>query len=389
MLEVSLVLSYVLAFWLAVWGVIVASALWLLIGFVAVGIAHVLLPSSFIERNLNKPGFGSVLKASLFGIPLPLCSCSVIPVGVWLRNKGASRGATASFFISTPEIGVDSFLISYGLLGKFIAFLRLFTALVTAVIAGVLIDRFKLPRGDKKPATQGGSGEDRNACCSKSDTDDPPPAARLSFSTAVRRIFRFGFIDIVDDLAVLLSVGFLLAGVVSVLIPDQFFSSLMISKYLMILLMLGASMPFYVCATSSTPIAAALLIKGMNPGAVLVFLFAGPATNFATMLILSKTLGQRAFIIYVATVSIISVGIACGVELAIDYEMISASLLALPSGMTDGHGWHGTNSFLNQFAAVVLISLLSWRLIEISKKEKRSKKASSKDDSNDSTTKEE
>lgn len=321
----------------AIWEMLVASSLYLLFGFAIAGLIHVFLPAKFIEKHLKKPGFLSVFKSSAFGIPLPLCSCSVIPVGLSLRKNGASKGATASFFVSTPEVGVDSFLLSYALLGPFIAIARVLVSFLSAIGIGVAIE--SLDPEDVKKETS--TDPVKNSCCSSSKKEK---------EVWYKRAFRFSFVDILDDISVLLIIGFIIAGLITALIPDDFFQSLNVGSFGSMILMLLVSLPVYVCATSSTPIAAALLLKGISPGAIIVFLLAGPATNISTILVLSKELGKKSTAIYVAGIVIIS--LLAGI--VIENIFVADGSINLPNIINAEHG-HG---LLAEVAAVVFSLLL-------------------------------
>jgi len=292
----------------ATWNLFAMSAPGLIVGFLASGIISVVIPSGFIIRHLREPGLLSVLKAAILGIPLPLCSCSVIPVGISLREKGASRGATASFFVSTPEIGVDSFILSWVLLGPAVAFARVATTFLSALSVGVGVDRWG---GDitkakqvvvSKPccgsnnhtqedqATQQNLGDKKDCCAVLNNNDRTSP---------ISRCFRYAFVTMVDDLATLLIMGFVLAGCFTYFIPDDFVSNLNVSQTWSMILMLLISLPTYVCSLSSTPLAAAMLSKGVDPGSVLVFLLAGPATNITTIMAINRELGLKSCLIYI------------------------------------------------------------------------------------------
>ncbi len=287
------------------WTVINLSAPWLLIGFFCAGIIHAVLPNGIIKKHLKTPGFSSVLKGSVYGIPLPLCSCSVIPVGVSLRKQGTSKGATASFFVSTPEIGIDSFLLSFFLLGPVFAVSRVVATFLSAMGVGILIDRFS----ESDSSRTGTHGNEHTSCCQEAKADSNR-GAKPQFGYRVRRkirdIFHFAYVEIFDDIVVVLSLGFVGAGLVSVFIPDNLFMDLNLHPILMMFIMLIAALPVYVCATSSTPFAAALLAKGLDPGAAIVFLLVGPATNITTMLTIGRELGKRELVIYLSVIILIS-----------------------------------------------------------------------------------
>jgi len=303
-------------------------------GFALAGLLHVVLPVRQVTRHLGRPGLGGVLKAAVIGMPLPLCSCSVIPVASAIRKQGASRGATGSFLISVPETGVDSFAVSYALLGPVLAVLRPIAALITAVVAGLAIDRLT---GEDIPASatppEGRPAEP--SCCSHKRTDqgDLPPNAVPTLPTAddcceakhsgptnalrlkIREALHYGFVTMFEDLAVWLAIGFILAGLIAALVPDDFVERHIGTGPVAMLLMLIAGLPMYVCATASTPVAATLIAKGLSPGAALVFLLAGPATNIATMVVVARQLGRRSLVIYLVSIAVVAILIGIATDL--------------------------------------------------------------------------
>ncbi len=287
------------------WDILLESAPWLMGGFLLAGLLHVLVPIATISRHLGRPGWAGVLKASLVGIPLPLCSCSVIPVATSIRRQGASRGAFAGFLVSTPETGVDSIMLTYALLGPVLAVVRPVAAFVSAVTVGILV-------GDDKPEPQANgsalptlqpaaaSGEP-SCCCSSEEPEAAAPRNRLAQAA------HYGLVEMMADLSPWLFTGFLLAGLAGAAIPDGFLERNVGSGIGAMLLMLVVGLPLYVCATSSTPVAAALIARGLSPGAALVFLLAGPATNLTTMLVVSRDLGRRGLMVYITTIAVVAV----------------------------------------------------------------------------------
>lgn len=274
-------MSYISSFFESLARLTAEMAPYLLLGFFVAGILHVLVTPAQVTRYLGKPGIGSVIKAAIAGVPLPLCSCGVIPTGVSFHTNGASKGATTSFLISTPQTGVDSVLVTYSMLGLPFALARPVIALVTGIFGGWLTDQ--VDRSPAQPVS--------DACM----TDIKP-------QSKVYRIFHYAFVEFMQDLAKWLMLGLGLAALIDVLIPDGFFEGMTSGSWLEMGAMLLASVPLYVCATGSVPIAAVLLGKGVSVGAVLVFLMAGPATNVATITVISKALGRKTLFAYLGSI---------------------------------------------------------------------------------------
>ena len=254
---------------------------YLLLGFLFAGILRVVFPRQMITRYMGKSNFRSVFNASLLGVPMPLCSCGVLPAGIGFYRNGASRGPTISFLISTPQTGVDSILATYSLLGLPLAIIRPVVALLTGLLGGVL-----------------GNATERNG----KEEEDRAGKSEEQHERSVKELFRYGFVELIQDISKWLVIGMLVAALLSVLIPGDFFTSTISSEYLAMLLMIAASVPLYICATGSIPIAAVLLMKGLAPGAALVLLMAGPATNIATMAVIGNSLGKRSLWVYLATI---------------------------------------------------------------------------------------
>lgn len=265
----------------------------LLLGFLIAGVLHIFFPKSLIEKYVGRNNTKSVIFAALLGVPLPLCSCGVIPTGVSLQKHGASKGATVSFLISTPQTGIDSMMITYSMLGGVFAFLRPIIALITGIVGGILVNIF----GEKEIV------QDVKTCEDDCETEHEE---RNKFSKW-EKMFHYGFIDLLDDIVKWLLIGLLLATLITVLLPSDFFTNHLENQYLSMLAILLVSIPLYVCATGSVPIAFAFLMKGLSPGAALIFLMAGPATNASTITVLSKTLGKKTTMIYVGTIIVGSI----------------------------------------------------------------------------------
>lgn len=284
------------------------SAPWLMLGLFIAGMMRAFLPSNLLAKHLGKPGFASVIKAALIGAPLPLCSCGVIPAAVGLRRAGASKAATTSFLISTPETGVDSISVSYAMLGPFMAIVRPIAAIVSAVTAGLLVGRDEEPKSTPKKACCCSKKkevvEEEVSCCSKENT--PKGESVIS---KLKSGLKFTCVDLVKDITLWLMVGLIFAALVKTYVPDEFLAQWG-DGFLAFVVMALIGVPMYICATASTPIAAGLLFSGVSPGAVLVFMLVGPATNLATMGLVKVELGTRALVAYLT--GVIGVGFAFG-----------------------------------------------------------------------------
>lgn len=279
----------------------VESAPWLLLGFTLAGVIKALVPEDLLARQLGQPGLQSTVKAALLGAPLPLCSCGVIPAAVGLRRSGASKSATTAFLISTPETGVDSVSISYALLGPFMAIIRPIAAVCSAIVAGVVVGR-DTDRQDAEPLTE--AAED--TCCVDVATNSDP---NLSLGDKLLAAWRFTFVDLVQDISRWLLIGLGCAALIRTLVPQEFLLQWG-DGFLAFVVMAAIGVPMYICATASTPIAAGLLFSGVSPGAVLVFMLVGPATNIATVALVKRELGRRALYAYLG--SVVGVGFAFG-----------------------------------------------------------------------------
>ncbi|MDF1800568.1 MAG: SO_0444 family Cu/Zn efflux transporter [Planctomycetota bacterium] len=310
------------------------TAPWLLVGFVLAGVMKVFVPEKWIQSHLGGTGAWPVLRASLYGVPIPLCSCSVIPTAASLRKAGASKGATTSFLISTPETGVDSISVTYALLDPLMTVIRPVVAFVTAVVTGLgvnLLGRLGWDReGIGLGAEDGHASHDHaeDSCC---DSNDKPKGK-------LREVLDFAFVTLLDDLTPWLLVGFVLSALVAGLVPDSFFIESVPAGLPSMLLMMLVATPIYICATASTPIAAAMIAKGLHPGAALVFLLVGPATNMTTLLVVSKLLGRRCLMVYLG--GIVLTALAAGLlvdalyaRLDMDLSAIVASALGEEPGM--------------------------------------------------------
>lgn len=271
------------------WQVLGEMSPYLLFGFFMAGVLSIFISARTVERYLGKRGMWSVVKASFWGVPLPLCSCSVIPVATSLRKHGSSKGATTAFLLSTPQTGVDSIFVTLSLLGPVFAIFRPLAAFVTGLFGGGLVDAFDARNGSPE-------GQNGNRC------EDECCVPVVKTNRFVRAL-RYGFVTLPRDIGKELLIGLLVAGVITALVPDDFFADVLGTGFLAMLVMMALGIPVYVCATASVPVAAALIMKGVTPGAAFVFLMTGPATNAASIITLRKLLGTRAAVIYLLTVA--------------------------------------------------------------------------------------
>jgi uncharacterized membrane protein YraQ (UPF0718 family)/copper chaperone CopZ len=282
------------------WGTLLDMSPYLLLGFAVAGLLSILVKAEQVERHLGRRGFLSILKASVFGIPLPLCSCGVIPVAASLRKHGAGKGAVASFLLSTPQTGVDSIMVTYSLMGPLFAIFRPLAALLSGIVGGSLVEL--------------AGGKDDSHTEIELCTDDccVPAAVNRHW---LQRAFSYGFMTLPRDIGKSMLIGLVLAGVIAVAVPDDFFTQFVGTGLLGMVFMMLVGIPVYVCATASVPIAVVMMAKGITPGAALVFLITGPATNAAAITTLWKVLGRRSALAYMASVALV----ALGSGLALDY----------------------------------------------------------------------
>jgi uncharacterized membrane protein YraQ (UPF0718 family) len=293
--------SFLLNIPLEAWHLLLESSVYILFGLLVSGLLRVFLNPASVARHLGRGGYTAVLKAALLGIPIPLCSCGVLPAAVSLKKQGASNGATTAFLISTPESGVDSIAITYALLDPIMTVARPVAAFFSAIIAGISENLFH--GKDQGEAPDADLSCPVDGCC---DGEQCPPEEHTRHHTFKERVtagLRYAFTDVWGDLAGWFFVGLILAGLITTVIPEDTMGRYLGGGLPSMLIMLVLATPLYICATASTPIAAALILKGISPGAALVFLLAGPATNVTSLTVLFGILGKRATIIYLSTIA--------------------------------------------------------------------------------------
>ena len=372
----------------------------LLLGFLLAGVIHVWIPNALYVPKISKSNFSSVLWAALFGVPLPICSCGVIPTSIAIRREGASKGASVSFLISTPATGVDSILATYSLLGLPFAILRPIAAFVTALVGGVFtnfatrneVEEVSANVAHLKPvkhsdaaksahshSEHGHCGCDYDGCDDDDDDCDghdhcgcgeheehehghcgccsceSGDVHSMNLGQKVIETFRYGLVDMVGNVSKWLMIGLLLGALISAFVPNDFFMALREYPLLCMIAILLLAMPMYTCATGSIPLALALVAKGITPGAALVLLMAGPATSIASMLVVGKAFGKRTLVAYLASIAVGAIGFG----LIVDTFFMDTFLAAmLPGGAAECHGHEMLGVFDYVCAGVLAILIL-------------------------------
>ena len=327
-------------------GVLFAEmAPFLLLGFLLAGIIHVWIPNRLYIPKIAKPNLKSVVWAALFGVPLPICSCGVIPTAIALRREGASKGASVSFLISTPATGLDSILATYSLLGGPFALLRPIAAFATAIFGGVLTN-FATRKEKEIPIALAQAQE-----CKTEKTK--------TFAQKMAETAKYGFVEMVGNVSKWLCIGLVLGALIAAFVPNDFFLVLREHSLLCMLAVLLLAMPMYTCATGSIPLALALVAKGITPGAALVLLMAGPATSVASMLVVGKNFGRRALVAYLVSIAFGAMAFGFIVD-TFFMDLFLANMI--PQGSAEFSGHH--LGPVNYIGAVLLLALMifsKWR----------------------------
>lgn len=372
-----------------------AMSPYLLLGFFVAGLLHIYLPKWRFSKKLSRKGLKSVSLSALFGVPLPLCSCGVIPTAMSLKKEGATDGATVSFLIATPQTGVDSILATYGVLGLPFAIIRPIVALIVGVVGGLFVDRFsgdkdkakdkdqdkakakevsrietkagvkvETKAGEKVGAKVGakvetkvetkvgekvgvkvGAKSKEQTECGSSCCSYLKGAKELTFIDALK----YGFVDMLQDLGGWLTIGLVVAAAITAFVPSTIFEVLGDHYALNLLVVLLLSIPMYICSTGSIPIALSLLMMGVSPGAALIFLMAGPATNVATLTVLRKVLGTRTTLLYLLSIILGAIGFAIFIDFCLPAEWFTPKLAVLDDCThcgTESSWWHLASSIL-------------------------------------------
>lgn len=339
---------------------------YLLLGFLLAGLMHTFVPGKFYTKYLSNKTFRSVINAALLGIPLPLCSCGVIPTAMSLRKEGASKGAAVSFLIATPQTGIDSIMVTFSLMGLPFAIVRPFAALVTALFGGFLTDKTDIEGKCCCHIDGGGLTEEEVCCCHNNQNEcvnscqchsdeseahvchcktktesyeqvtcrhstadvyererhyhstfgvhEQTSTCHSIFFSRIKEALTYAYVDMIEDIGKWLMIGLLVAGLITVFVPTEYFAIFQGDTIASMLLVLCISIPMYLCATGSIPIAVALMMKGLTPGAALVMLMAGPACNFASILVIRKSLGCRTMFVYLFSIILGSILFGCLID---------------------------------------------------------------------------
>ncbi len=307
------------------WKLLQESSVYVLFGIFVSGLMRAFVSPEAVSRHLGKGKATSVLKAAAIGVPIPLCSCGVLPAAVSLKRQGASNGATTAFLISTPESGVDSIALTYALLDPVMTVARPVAAFATAAVAGIAENMLGAEKDEKSVQPDLHCTVDN--CCDGVDCLPEVHKSHHTFFEKLKAGFSYALFELWEDIASWFLLGLVLAGVITALIPSDLLAKHLGGGLPAMLIMLAVGIPLYICATASTPIAAALILKGVSPGAALVFLLAGPATNVTSLTVLFGLLGKRATAIYLASIAVVSV--ACGLALDQVYAFFGISAQAV------------------------------------------------------------
>lgn len=303
---------------------------YLLLGFLLAGLMHEFLPSTLYTNHLGKNNFRSVFLSAMFGVPLPLCSCGVIPTAMGLRREGASKGATVSFLIATPQTGVDSIIATYSLMGLPFAIIRPIAAFLTAILGGTLVNKTERQTDSSRtPRAMEGNR------CSAGDKSAPSRGT----GERVRSMLTYAFVEMMEDIGKWLVIGLIVAGIITAAVPDSWFVAFQNNSLYSILFVLLFSIPMYLCATGSIPIALALMMKGLTPGAALVLLMAGPASNVASILVINKVLGRKTLAIYLLSIISGAIIFALGIDYLLPAEWFTAPLSRMQDCCAEQPGW--------------------------------------------------
>ena len=359
-----MILDWIENYWHALLMMSAEMAPYLLLGFFIAGLLRVFVPKTLYSKHLAPRDMKSVVKAAALGVPLPLCSCGVIPTAVGLRKEGASHGACTSFLIATPQTGVDSIIATYSLMGLPFAIVRPLAALFTAIFGGWLTNTYA--REDEKRSEASAADGNDASCdcgceghhhdhgCSCGEEKDAP----RSFVKKMLEALDYAFVDMMQDVGKWLVVGLLIAALITVAVPNEWLAALHDYKLLNMLLVLAVAIPMYVCATGSIPIAVSLMAKGLTPGAALVLLMAGPAVNSASMLVIGKVFGRRTLWLYILSIVIGAVLFGLGIDYLLPQEWFAVQSRIMGACHHQAAGLSATDWIWMGLLAALLVNAL-------------------------------
>jgi len=312
-------MELLIEFFTALYDLSNAMALYIIFGLAFAGVMHELVPETLVTKHLGRESISSVIKSTIFGIPLPVCSCGVIPLATSIKKSGASKGATLSFLISTPITGVDSILATYGMFGWIFTIYRIITSMVIAMIAGILTniyDKEIVPEEEVEEKSD-------SSCCSSACSSFPKEKQKFSFIKAMK----YAYVTLLGDIAKALFWGLIIGALITIAIPQNLSNILTEYSWVSYIIAIAIAVPMYVCATASLPIAAGLMLSGVSAGAAFVFLSAGPATNTVTIGVVKKMLGTKSLYIYLGTIIFGSIIFGLGLDFVFDINSIDAASL--------------------------------------------------------------
>ncbi len=341
------------------WELLLCIGIYMIIGLILVGILHIFVPDSLIQKHLSGRGVKPVLKATLYGMPLPICSCGMIPMATSLKKSGASNAAVTSFFITTPMTGLDSIIATYGVFGWPMAILRVLGSLISGIVAGVFVNLIKEEEKkkaafswSKKPITNSSTCADDNchSCCDHNHgAKKNLPKWQKGLDYSLNEVFK--------DVALPILIGLVFSAILMMFIPEDFMRGLKGQLILSYALVIIVSLPVYVCSSSTIPLAFTMLFLGVSPGAVFVFLSLAPTTNIITASIYKKLLGFKALIIYITTIVLISMIFGLMIDFALPRGLF------IPQKLVGDEGYN----IVEKISAVVFLGLLLYYSFPISK----------------------
>ena len=329
-----------------VWILTALMAPSLLAGFIVAGVLTLLITERMVYNHMGRSNFAQVCKAAIFGVPLPLCSCSVLPVAASLRQYGAGRGSTISFLTSTPQIGVSSIFVTWRMLGPLFTLIRCVAAFVSGVLCGIGVELFSGEgQNDDEPQD---SNQDSCGCPRKSNQE--PVKDKVEPGIKIKQAIRYAFVTLPSDMGRSILLGLFLSGVLTAFLPQNYFSNTFIgNEFLSMIVMLIVGLSIYVCSSGSVPIVISLIAGGISPGAGLVFLVTGPATNAAAIVTIIKIVGAKATIVYLFILSLTALAGGFIFNRVVDSDAVASVV----------HCSHDELSWFSHLCAIILVALLS------------------------------